>query len=155
MKRIGFCKMIQLRSWGTLAFGQAVHIIVEKNVYHIQIAAGSVQKVTEADGESITIAANTNDLKFGIGHFDAHSHRKKAAMHTVESIGLDISGNSTGTTDAGNKNGFMRRLLEYFERFVKCGKKSVIATARTPDRFVVTSVIIRFQLCHAVLSSLW
>ena len=97
---------LQLRSkiggGGELAFGQAVDAIVFDDVDDGKIAAHEMNKLADADGSGVAIAADAERNQIAIGQHRAGGDRGHASMHRVEAVRTvhEIGGTLGGAADA-------------------------------------------------------
>src|SRR4029077_10682713 len=89
-----------------------------------------------ADGETVAVAAEEEDVQVGPGQADATRERDGAAVNEVGAVAVDEIGKARRATDAGEGDDLFVLELAFLDHFVEGGEHGEIATPGTPGRVI-------------------
>ena len=75
-----------------LLLGQAIDEVVHDEVDHVDVLARAVIEMVAADGETVAVAAEQEDVQVGPGQADAAGERDGAAVNEVRAVAVDEIG---------------------------------------------------------------
>ena len=119
-----------------LLFRQAVNGVIHDDVGHAWIFAGGVDEVVAADGEAVAVSAEDEDMQIVAAETDASGKGERAAVDVMAAVGVDEIREARRTTDAGERDDFFLRVIEFLEDLVEGGEDGEVAAAGAPRRVV-------------------
>ena len=85
-----------------------------------------------ADGKAVAIAAEHEHVQVVIAEADAGRERQGPAMDVVAAVGVDEVGEARRTTDAGEGDDLLLRILELLQHAVEGGQDGEVAATGAP-----------------------
>jgi len=90
--RVGLALETDGRRRRGLLFGQAIDEVVHDEIGHVDVLARTVIDMVPADGETVTVATEEEDVEIGPGQADAGRERDGAAVDVVHAVAVDEVG---------------------------------------------------------------
>ena len=87
-----------LFSIGNGAMGQRANF--EEQYLGVDVPADRVEEVIASDGQAVAIAGHDPDREFGTARLDASGEGRGTSVNRMESVGVHVVREATGTTDA-------------------------------------------------------
>src|SRR5207244_10833976 len=84
-----------------LLLGQAIDKVVHDEIGHVDVLARAVIDMVPADGETVAVATEQEDVEIGPGEADAGRERDGAAVDVVHAVAVDEIRKARRTTDPG------------------------------------------------------
>src|SRR5207249_9909771 len=104
-----------------LLFGQAIDKVVHDEIGHVDVLARAVIDVVAADGETVAVATEQEDVEIGPGEADAGRERDGAAVDVVHAVAVDEVRKARRTTDPGEGDDLFVIELAFLKDFVERG----------------------------------
>ena len=99
-----------------LAAGHAVDLVVEHQAGQLEIAPAGVDQMIAADGETVAVAGDDDDMQIGTRQREAGRIGQRPAVRHMESIGVDIGRQPPGAANAGDDREFVLVDAEIVDR---------------------------------------
>ena len=94
--------LAELGGGAVLAFRQTVDLVVEDGDVEILVAADRVDEVVAADGHRVAVAHVDPHAQSWVGQLDAGGDGAGTTVDAVETVGVDIVGDTARASDAGD-----------------------------------------------------
>src|SRR5215471_20016092 len=125
-----------------LSFGQAVDAVIFNHVNKRQVAAHQVNKLADADGGGIAIAADAKRHELAVGQGNASGDGRHAAMNSIEAVRVveKVCGTLGRASDAGEL-GHKFRLDSHLIHGVDDAFRDGIVSAAGAERGFSTAIV--------------
>lgn len=128
------CKGMRRGRGGSLLFSQSVDRVVEHEDGHFHVVAQRVNPVCGADGATVAVASDDEDVEIGTARTDAAGDGQRASMKAVEAIRAHVMGQARGTADATDDDGLFGREAAVLAELLQASNDGVVAARRAPAR---------------------
>src|SRR5215467_13671804 len=105
-----------------------------------------MDEVVTADRQRVAVTRNHPNAELRICTLDAGCDCRRAAMNTVEAVGVHVIRKARRTADAGHKNDLLARDAELGHDFLHVVENRVVTATRTPAYFLIGNEVSFLQL---------
>src|SRR5205814_9626039 len=86
---VGLALETDARCGRGLLFGQAINEVVHGEIGHVDVLARAMIEMVAADGETVSVAPEEEDVQVGPGQADAGRERDGAAVNVMRAVAVD------------------------------------------------------------------
>ena len=119
-----------------LLLGQAIDEVIHDDVGELDVFAGGVVEVIAADGETVAVTAEDEDMHIRTAQRDAGGKRQGTAMNEMDAVRVHEIRETAGAADAGDADDVFMRILELFQHAVEDVQHGEVAAAGAPRGMV-------------------